>query len=332
MRLTQARTPSEVAAFCSLPAATTLTPDTPSVGQADAHWLAVDDGGAPLARCSLWWNHAPSLPAARLGLIGHYAAHDDAAAGLLLAHARAHLAAQGCTLAVGPLDGNTFRHYRFVTNRAVDGVPRPPFFLEPDNPDAWPLQFAAAGFAPSARYFSAIGPLPQADSRLDSLAARVQDAGIHVRPASLDAFDAELNAIYTVTAQSFTHNFLYTPIERDEFLAQYGPIRPYAQPEFVLIAEQAGEPVGFLFAVPDLAQARRGEPVTTLIAKTTAVLPDLGGHGLASYMLARVQMAARELGYTHVIHALMHENNHSRKISAHYAAIMRQYTLFAAQL
>jgi GNAT superfamily N-acetyltransferase len=332
MRLTQARTPNEIAAFCSLPGSLALTPDTPSVRQAGAHWLAVDDGGAPLARCSLWWSHAPSLPDARLGLIGHYAAQDDAAAGLLLAHARAQLGEQGCTLAVGPLDGNTFRHYRFVTHRAVDGVQRPPFFLEPDNPDAWPLHFEAAGFAPLARYFSAIGPLPEADSRLDRLAACVQDAGITVRPAKVDDFEAELNAIYTVTAQSFTHNFLYTPIERDEFLAQYRPIRPYARPEFVLIAEQAGEPVGFMFAVPDLAQARRGEPVNTLIAKTTAVRPDLGGHGLASYMLARVQLAARELGYTQVIHALMHENNNSRKISAHYAAIMRQYTLFAAQL
>lgn len=332
MHLTQARTPTELAAFCSLPGATTLTPDTPSVRQADAHWLVVDSGGAPLARCSLWWSTTPSLPDARLGLLGHYAAQDEAAARLLLAHARAQLAAQGCTQAVGPLDGNTFRHYRFVTNRAVDGVARPPFFLEPDNPDAWPRQFEAAGFAPLARYFSAIGPLPEADPRLDTLAARVQDAGIHVRPANLDAFEAELNAIYTVTAQSFTHNFLYTPIERDEFLAQYRPIQPYARPEFVLIAEQAGEPVGFMFAVPDLAQAQRGAPVNTLIAKTTAVRPDLGGHGLASYMLALVQQAARALGYTQVIHALMHEDNNSRKISAHYAAIMRQYTLFTVEL
>jgi hypothetical protein len=38
------------------------------------------------------------------------------------------------------------------------------------------------------------------------------------------------------------------------------------------------------------------------------------------------------LGYRYAIHALMVEDNRSRKISAHYAQVMRRYTLFAKPL
>ena len=43
--------------------------------------------------------------------------------------------------------------------------------------------------------------------------------------------------------------------------------------------------------------------------------------------------AARALGYTRVIHALMHEDNRSLRLSEQYGtAVMRRYTLFARPL
>ena len=57
------------------------------------------------------------------------------------------LAAERCTIAIGPVDGNTWQRYRLITEPGTE----PPFFLEPDNPDAWPGQFTAAGFTPLAQ-------------------------------------------------------------------------------------------------------------------------------------------------------------------------------------
>ena len=48
---------------------------------------------------------------------------------------------------------------------------------------------------------------------------------------------------------------------------------PHARPDLILMAERAGDLVGFMFAVPDLLQARRGESVDTIILKTMAVDP-----------------------------------------------------------
>ena len=163
MQLTHVVHPDQLHQFCTLPGAATLRPELPAMQEADAHWAVYDDQNQILARCSLWWTRVPVYPAQRLGLVGHYAAHDNHAARLLLDHAVTQLALQQCTMAVGPMDGNTFRHYRFVTQRTIGDTLYPTFFLEPDNPDSWPSQFLAAGFQPLAHYFSAIGSLPEQD-------------------------------------------------------------------------------------------------------------------------------------------------------------------------
>src|SRR5215469_11915876 len=140
------------ARFCNV-AAAPLSPEGVARQQPDASWLLAD-GDNIVARCSLWWQGTPPHDGHRLGYVGHYAATDSAAARDLLGLACERLAEQGCTLAVGPMDGNTWQRYRFVTERGSE----PPFFLEPDNPDDWPRQWTDFGFTPLAQYYSAVNP------------------------------------------------------------------------------------------------------------------------------------------------------------------------------
>jgi predicted N-acetyltransferase YhbS len=146
------------------------------------------------------------------------------------------------------------------------------------------------------------------------------------------AFDTELAQLYDVVMASFGRALLFAPISREEFMAQYAPLRQVLIPQLVLLAEQAGRLVGFLLALPDLAQTQRGEAVDTVILKTVAVLPEVSGAGLGSALVALAQERASAMGFRRAIHALMHNDNLSRKISAHYAQPIRQYTLFAKQL
>ena len=95
-----------------------------------------------------------------VGLVGRYRADSKASGAAMLSAACRLLAGRGCKLAVGPMDGSTWRRYRLVTETGS----RLPFFLEPDNPPEWPAHFAAAGFVPLARYDSAM------TSSLDGLA------------------------------------------------------------------------------------------------------------------------------------------------------------------
>src|SRR2546423_463105 len=151
LRPVEVTSAQERAAFCGL-APQPLSPDAVARQAPGASWMLADDSGRPVARCSLWWEGTPAYQAHRLGYIGHYAVTDPRAAPQILALACDRLAARGCTLAVGPMDGNTWQRYRFLTERGSE----PPFFLEPDNPDEWPRQWAEHGFTPLAEYYSAL--------------------------------------------------------------------------------------------------------------------------------------------------------------------------------
>lgn len=327
-RYIQINNSAELASLAAQGGFPPLEAQTFELHQPDAHWVLLR-GEAIAGYCSLWWQSVPDYPGERLGLIGHYNVMDSAAAANLLNHAAAELTTQGCTMAIAPIDGNTWRRYRLLSDRGTE----PLFFLEPDNPDEWCGQFEEAGFGAIAHYSSAVAnDLTQIDPRLAAAEQRLGSAGITIRPLDLEQFDAALEQIHALSLVAFQHNFLYSPISQAEFLAQYRQVRPYVQPELVLLAEQASQLVGFLFAVPDLLQAQRGEAVDTVIIKTVAVLPGRRYAGLGNVLVARVQAIAYVLGYRRAIHALMHDDNNSRNLSDRYARSIRRYTLYSRKL
>jgi GNAT superfamily N-acetyltransferase len=296
----------------------------------DAHWVLVDHSGQVEGRCSLWWQSTPRHPGHKLGLIGHYAAEGVGAGHALLVHACDELKAMGCTMAVGPMDGNTWRNYRFV----VDGDAGPPFFLEPANPPDWPHHFVRSGFNPMANYFSSV------DDRLDEdndthahrATLRMAEVGISLRALEMSRFQEELTAIHSLVTASFQRGFLYQPLSEAEFVALYEPLRPFVQPELVTIAMHEDRRVGIIFTLPDLLQARPDRRLDTAIVKTIAVLPERRFAGLGTHLLAANRRAAQKLGYRKMIHALMHASNMSRSISSRYASVFRRYTLFSKPL
>jgi GNAT superfamily N-acetyltransferase len=303
----------------------------------DLDLIVKDDGGAVRARCSCWWSAGHTIDAVRpdecigerIGVIGHYSAESADAGTRVLTDACAQLAARGCTIAVGPMDGNTWRSYRLVIERGSE----PPFFLEPDTPDAWVSHFTAAGFETLATYSSALArDLTQRDPRLDALATRLAARNIVIRPLDLSHADDDLRRIFALSLIAFKDNFLYTPIDEGEFMEQNRRLLPAVRRELVLLAEHRAELVGFLFAVPDLLQQKRGQTPDTIIIKTVAVQPGHGHAGLGSLLVSEVQQRAAALGYTRAVHALMHEQNVSRNISRRYAETIRRYALFAKRL
>ncbi|WP_044620341.1 GNAT family N-acetyltransferase [Gynuella sunshinyii] len=292
--------------------------------EADVHLLALRQQQV-VGRLSLWWNRVPELKSERLGVVGHFDAADAAAASELLLQARQQLKAQGCTLMIGPMDGNTWRRYRWVSDVGSE----PPFFLEPENPSAYPDYFRQAGFHPLAHYSSArVTDLNLQDSRIPAVRERLQKREISWRALDMNRFEDELKAIYQLSIQSFSGNFLYTPITEAEFLQQYQAVQTVVQPQLVLLAEQHGELLGYLFAIPDFNQARRGEDIDTCVLKTVAVLPGRRAAGLGAVLVAECHRIARDMGYCRAIHALMHASNKSKNLSSHYGQSMREYTLY----
>jgi len=293
---------------------------------ADLHLALVD--GELQARCSLWYTSAPPWPGERLGLIGHFGARTEASARDLLAEACRVLAREGCSLAAGPMDGCTWRPYRFVTERGA----LPPFLLEPDTPAEYPLWWEAAGFRPFQTYRSTLSlELLARDPRLDRVRERLRTEGVRIRPLDPTRFEDELRNVYRVSEQSFRNNVLYTPLEPSAFLEMYRPAAALMKPRLSWIAEDDQGAAGFIFVLPDALQARRGETVDTVIVKTLAVLPGRRYAGLGKVLLELSQGEAARQGYTRAIHALMHESNVSTILSGG-TELIRRYTLFSRGL
>jgi len=321
--------PAAIAQVDGPPCASALRPGLVARQAPDCHLVVPGDGRACAARCSLWWTDTPAYADDTVGLVGHYAAADAVAGRAVLDRACRRLADAGCTCAIGPMDGATWYSYRFVTARGD----RPPFALEPWHPAPYPEHLRAAGFEPLARYVSAVG----ADR--DALWATARPGpppvdDVRVRPLDRSRFEDELRRLHPLVTISFADNFLYSPLPEADFVALYRPYRSVVEPELVHLLEQERAEgrrlVGVAFVIPDVAQAERGDDVDTAVLKTLAVHPDLRGQGLGRWLTTRVHAAAAARGYRQVLHALMHEDNVSRRLGD--GPPIRRYTLFRRPL
>ncbi len=318
---------ADLGLFCSIKGLSGLDPARVAVHAPDLLLMDVREDGLR-ARTSLWWKQVPAHGCERLGLIGHYWAQDALAGAAILGEACRVLAGHACTLAVGPMDGSTWRRYRLLTERGSE----PPFLLEPDNPDDWPHHFESAGFSGLARYYSSINDDNSRVRDHGQLMQRRKAAGYRWRQLASSDIDAELERLWQLSCAGFRDNFLYHPIGRNEFLDMYAPLLAQVRPELVQFVELAGQPVAFCLALPNLLQALRGDTVDTVIVKSLAVLPEQRGKGLAAIMLGEVNRTARALGLTRTIHALMHESNPSRLLDRAVMRDFRVYTLYARPL
>jgi len=300
-----------------------------SAHEVDYHVVLVDENNIPHGRCSLWWQAVPGYTDESLGIIGHFYSDSADTTACLLENACNVLRQADCSLAVGPMDGNTWRSYRFISDRGDETS----FFLEVNNFDAWPKEFMANGFTEMASYSSALTEdLTIKDARLTDVYKKLDAQGITVRSLDMDKFEAELSRIYELSIASFQDNFLYTPVDRDSFLAMYVKVKAYVQADLTLLAEHEGKLVGYLFGIPDLLQKQRGEDIDTFIIKTVAVDPKYRGGGLGGLLVGEAQSRASAMGYKRAIHALMYDANKSLNISSHYAKIIRRYSLYCQRL
>lgn len=235
----------------------------------------------------------------------------------LLSQAAAQARAAGAAALIGPMEGDTWHAYRLVSES--DG--RASFLMEPKSGQHDMDAFDTAGFSVIGRYFSASVALAEQDL------TPPRDTGLRVETWDGSAPEALFTQVHALSCAAFADNPYYRAIDLHAFLAMYMPIVPMLKPELVLFARDAeGALAGFLFGIPDYAQ---GPAPQTAILKTYASLHKGAGHALSH----RFHSNARALGYSHAIHALMHENNLSAGRSAWDGAdIFRRYALMGKRL
>lgn len=294
----------------------------------DARVFLRNSAGGVSAWASLWWRATPELDGLRVGAIGGFGALDESAALLLLDAACDKLREAGCARAVGPMNGNTWRSYRYV----VESTGRGSFLLEPRNPPDYPVWWRSAGFSETGGYSSSAVPLDGRATAPASLAARLRDSGVVIRDLDPEKYDEELGVIHAVTLAGFSSNFLYTPLGSEPFLAAYQKIRSVVDSRFVRIAERDGNACGYVFAIADLEASARGE-APALIIKTLTVDPAAHCAGLGSILVDDVQRRGYETGYREGLHVLQYDDNNVLRITRrHGGKRFRRYALFSKLL
>jgi GNAT superfamily N-acetyltransferase len=287
-------------------------------------------GDRPVAR--LTYRVAAGLEGApeETGVVGHYEAEEGEAGVALLERAVEALAEEGVPLVVGPMDGTTWGRYRLALP-APNGDDPEPFLSEPVNPPEYPSQFEAAGFRTVEEYVSRL--IPELDSLGDRTAqARQQLAatGWAISPLDAARFGTVLDELYDLSVVAFAENPYFTRITRAEFRETYQPVRSFLDPDLVVLARDAEDRLGgFCFAFPDLIDPA-GRP-TRVVVKSLAVAPASRGAGIGAILMDEVHRRAADKGYDAAIHALMHVENPSHRISKHGGDIFRRYALYGRE-
>jgi len=266
---------------------------------------------------ALLYRDAPAWEGQRTAAIGGIAFDDAEAGARLLTDTARGLAGEGFAALIGPMDGDTWHSYRLVSES--DGSA--PFFLEPRSRPHDLAAFIAAGFAPISRYVSSRARLA------DTIGAEPFGLpGVTVTPWDGQGAEQLIGKLFEMSGSAFAGNRFFKPIELEAFLELYRPILPVLDPRHILFARGAGgQLAGFLFGMPD----RLGGDRPAAILKTYAS----GLRGVGRLLADTYHRRAIELGFTEVIHALMHEDNVSRERSAlHQAEVFRRYALLGKRI
>ncbi len=258
------------------------------------------------------WNKKPAAT------FGNFTVKTNAAGREILIEAIEFVRANGITQIIGPMNGDTWHSYRFVTE-SDDSAP---YLLEPKNRPEEVEIFKSAGFVEISKYFSArvalINTTKNTLAQSENLTVEAWDGS---NPEELFA------QVYELSSQAFSKNAFYKPIAEDEFMKMYLPMVPMMKRELIFFVRDETESlVGFLFGIPNYSQ---GPQTKTVILKTYASLVRGAGQLLAHSF----HKAAFECGYNTAIHALIHDDNQSAQRSAlEGATVFRRYGLFGLKL
>jgi hypothetical protein len=290
-------------------------------------WLfLVLDNGKIAGRAAAMINQAVHFKDAPTGLVGWYECENNAsAARVLLDAVKEYLRRNSCVWIVGPMNGSTWYKYRVTIPSG-----NPPFFLDNYDKPWYFDQFQENGFHSVAQYRSTkLRLTSQVDERIGRFETLLNERGIVIRQIIMERFEEEIEKIHRVCTASFVDNFLYSPIELPQFKELYLKVKEYIDPALILIAEDGnGDPVGFIFTVPNLFE----KPIVSAVIKTVAIIPRRDVQGLGTCLVARMHRNLFAAGYTAVFHTLMHETNISAKILCDNNEPYHRYVLFGARL
>ncbi|HLQ38895.1 MAG TPA: N-acetyltransferase [Planctomycetota bacterium] len=261
----------------------------------------------------------------QVGFFGHFEAVDAATTKVLVDGAADWCRAHGATSLRGPVDLST----NYQCGLLVDGKPGTPVMNMPYNPPSYGPWLEAAGLHKAKDLLALFVAHAGLDvARIGRLVDRLRKkSGCTLRRLDLARFDAEVALLWQLYNRIWERNWGFVPMTEAEFLAQARDLKKVAHPALMHIAEIAGEPVGFIVALPDVNVAvkacngrllpfgwlrflRAMKQVKTVRTITLGVVPEHRKVGIEMQLMHAVTFQGIEAGFRACEASWILEDNH----------------------
>ena len=245
----------------------------------------------------------------------------DAAVAALFEAACEWLRAQGCGAA------RLSFLYAWQLPWTIDAYDTVPTLFHTYNPPSYHCYAKNAGFRTEQGVVQyQIAFTPELASRYREMVARVEAAGVRLRSWDFNRLEEEGLVFARLVNETFAGHWgspQFSPAQMQGFAAAFKDVLP---PNFPGFAEVNGEPVGFVFALPDLNQALhclRGKPVEENMDELQRALGQidhgvlliigvksaLRGRGINLALAARSYLAMIERGYKTASYTVVLDDN-----------------------
>jgi GNAT superfamily N-acetyltransferase len=178
--------------------------------------------------------------------------NDEEVSKALLDTVHEWLKKKGFNTMIGPVN--------FSTNETcgllVEGFDTPPFVMMTYNKPYYESHLHAFGLEKKCDLLAHLWEGEQDDYKpvkmMDTLAKRLQQKGIVIRPVNLKNFKAEVKQIKEVYNSAWDKNLGFVPMTDAEFDYMAKDLKMLLDTDFCLVAEQEGKIVGFALALPNV--------------------------------------------------------------------------------
>ncbi len=289
-----------------------------------------------------------------VGFFGFFECVEDyGVAHALLEHASDWLRSRGLTGVRGPTNPSL----NDIAGLLVDGFDREPSLMMPYNPPYYSEYLERYGFERAMTMWAYY--VHKKYVQMDKIRRGVdivkrRNPSLSIRTLDLTRFDAEAKAILDIYNEAWANNWGHVPMTEREFAGLAKMMKQVVDPNIVFIVEDAGVPVAFTLALPDMNKALRhvkdgrllpkGLPTLLGYAKfggiyecrnlLMGVLPAYRGRGLDAMMNLELMTRGPEHGYDACEMSWVLDSNQVLKnsLDAMGAVVDKQYALFEKAL
>ena len=187
-----------------------------------------------------------------VGHFGFFECIDDAdVARALLDTAYEWVAARGMTTLVGPMNFSTNDEFS-SPGVLIDGFETPPVIMMSHNPTYYARLLEESGFTKKKDLLAYWGDMTQVNQRLVKGIERIgRSQNVTLRTLNMKELDREIDRIKEIYNSAWERNWGFVPMTEAEFDYMAEAMKPIVNPRLCVIAELAGEPVGFALQLPD---------------------------------------------------------------------------------